>query len=194
MDALSHVEFYKKGLVKNVVTPHYRSQNFFNEGIDDIWIYYCSGHADYYSNRFFAYPLWRTRILGTQLFRKNIKGFLQWGYNFYYSEESVKKINPFLTTDGLRAFPSGDAFSVYPGEDGECLESIRLVSFHEGLQDIRALDLLASYIGKEKVQNLIDDIAGMEVGFDRYPANGYFIQLLRRKVNELIKEHVAIQK
>ena len=188
MDAISEVDYYKKGLVKNVVTPHYRSENFLKEDIENLWIYYCCGHYDYYSNRFLVYPLWRTRILGLQLFRNNIPGFLQWGYNFYYTEHSIDVINPYCVTDAGRAFPAGDPFSVYPAEDGGCIESIRMVSFYEGIQDMRALELLADMIGKEKVNELIDDIAGMKVTFNEYPANAYFIQTLRRKVNELIKE------
>lgn len=191
IDALSEVEYSKEGLIKNAVVPHYRSEEFFKENISNIWIYYCCTHQDYYSNRFFAYPLWRTRIMGLQLFKYNIPGFLQWGYNFYYNEHSKKLINPFRTTDGDRAFPAGDAFSVYPGDNGECLESVRLVSFYEGIQDMRALNLLADLIGKDKAIKLIDDIAGMDVTFERYPANAYFIQLLRRRVNELIKENIG---
>ena len=190
MDALSEVEYYKEGLVKNVVTPHYRSQNFFDENINDIWIYYCCGHHDYYSNRFLCYPLWRTRVLGLQLFKYDIPGFLQWGYNFYYNEHSIKLIDPYRTTDGIRAFPAGDPFSVYPGEDGECIESTRLVSFYEGIQDMRALELLSELIGRDKVKKLIDDVAGINVTFNEYPTNAYFIQTLRRKINELIKENV----
>lgn len=187
-DALSDVRFLKDGVLKSIVTPTYRAQEFFDEGFRDISIYYCSGHKDYYSNRFFAYPLWRTRILGLQLFRENIKSFGSWGYNFYYSEYSIEVLNPYLTTDGGRGFPSGDAFSVYPGPDGSCYESIRFVSFHEAIQDIRALELLASYIGRDEVYKLIDDVAGMRVSFNKYPSGAFFIQSLRRRVNKLIKE------
>lgn len=191
MDALSDVAYYKDGLVKNVIVPHHRCSNFFKEDIRNIWVYYCCIQRDYYSNRFLCYPLWRTRVMGLQLFKYDIPGFLQWGYNFYYNENSLKVINPYLTTDGGRAFPAGDAFSVYPGEQGECLESIRLISFHEGIQDMRALQLLVDYIGKEKVDEIIDEVAGMDITFNEYPANAYFIQSLRRKVNKFIKENVV---
>jgi len=32
----------------------------------------------------------------------------------------------------------------------------------------------------------------MTVTFEKYPANAYFIQTLRRRVNELIKENVGV--
>ena len=60
-----------------------------------------------------------------------------------------------------------------------------------GIQDMRALDLLADIIGRDKAIKLIDDIAGMDITFRDYPANAYFIQLLRRRVNELIKENIG---
>ena len=194
MDALSDVAYYKDGLVKNVIVPHHRSDNFFKEGIHDIWVYYCCIQRDYYSNRFLCYPLWRTRVMGLQLFKYDIPGFLQWGYNFYYNEHSEKLIDPYRVTDGGRAFPAGDAFSVYPGEDGECLESVRLTAFYEGIQDMRALQLLADYIGREKTVEIIDEVAGMDVTFRDYPANAFFIQTLRRRVNKLIKEQVITKK
>jgi len=52
------------------------------------------------------------------------------------------------------------------------------------------LELLSELIGKDKVKKLIDDVAGTEVTFNVYPANAYFIQTLRRRVNELIKEKI----
>lgn len=189
MDALSHYEYYEQGLIKNVIPACRLSAEFLEKKVPNLWLYYCCGHNDYYTNRFLCYPLWRTRIMGIQLFKFDIKGFLQWGYNFYYNEYSIKLINPYHTTDGSRAFPAGDAFSVYPGDNGECLESIRLVSFNEGVQDMRALELLSDLIGRDKVVELIDDVAGMNVELNRYPANAYFIQTLRRRVNQLIKEH-----
>lgn len=187
IDALSDYEYYEQGLVKNIVASCRRSAKFLENKVENLWVYYCGGHEDYYSNRLFAHPLWRTRILGISLFKDNIKGFLHWGYNFYFDEFSTRVLNPYHTSDAGRAFPSGDSYSVYPGDNGECFESIRLVSFHEAIQDMRALELLSQYIGREKVCDLIDDIAGMNLSFTRYPANAYFIQTLRRKVNELIK-------
>ena len=128
--------------------------------------------------------------MGLLLFMHNITGFMTWGYNFYYLEKSVGVIDPYRTTDSGRAFPSGDAFSVYPGPNGECYESIRIVSFQEALQDIRALELLSDLIGKDEVKKLVTDFAGMEIKFDRYPSGAFFIQGLRHKVNELIKENI----
>lgn len=61
-------------------------------------------------------PSARNRILGALLYKYNAVGFLQWGYNFWYSQFSKHEIDPFTVTDAGKAFPSGDAFVVYPGE------------------------------------------------------------------------------
>lgn len=63
-------------------------------------------------------PSYRNRILGLQIYKFNIEGFLQWGYNFYYNQYSLKKINPYIISSADKAFPSGDAFSVYPVTNG----------------------------------------------------------------------------
>jgi len=68
IDALSDYEYYEQGLVKNIVASCRRSAKFLENKVENLWVYYCGGHEDYYSNRFFAYPLWRTRILGVLLF------------------------------------------------------------------------------------------------------------------------------
>ena len=53
----------------------------------------------------------------------------------------TRPINPFIETDAGRAFPSGDSFMVYRGEQGP-VDSIRGEVFREALQDQRALELL----------------------------------------------------
>jgi len=189
IDALSGVEFFKTGVIKMPVPALKVTEEFIEAGMNPRWTYYCCGQNDKLSNRFFAYPSWRTAILGTQMFKYDISGFLQWGYNFYYSEHSKFKINPYLTTDADRAFPSGDAFSVYPG-DGCCIESLRIVVFHEGIQDMRALEFLAGYIGRDAVNAIIDEVAGTNLTFEDYPAGSYFLLALRRRVAQEIKKYI----
>ena len=70
-------------------------------------------------------PSYRNRIAGLLCYKFGLKGFLQWGYNFYNTQLSLETVNPYACTDGGRAFPSGDPFSVYPEGEG-CTESLRL--------------------------------------------------------------------
>ncbi|MBR4450517.1 MAG: DUF4091 domain-containing protein, partial [Clostridia bacterium] len=138
---------------------------------------------DYVPNRFIAMPSARNRILGFLLWKYDLDGFLQWGYNFYNTQYSVEKINPYEVTDAGGFFPSGDSFVVYPGKDGEALCSLRLKVFYEGLQDMRALRLLESLAGREKALEITGGIT-----FEDYPRDPEYILAAREKINLAIVE------
>lgn len=182
-DALSNYEFYTKGLVTTPV-PSVDHIEPFVGNVDELWGYYCCGQCVDVSNRFFAMPSARNRILGAQLYKYDVKGFLQWGFNFYFSGLSRHHINPFLTTDALSCFPSGDAFVVYPGEEGP-LESLRLVVFHEAFQDLRALKLLEGKVGRQAVLDLMEEGIA-PITFQEYPHSDEYILNLREKVNRAL--------
>jgi len=136
------------------------------------------------SNRFFAMPSYRTRILGVQLYLYEIRGFLHWGYNYYNSQYSLRHINPYVITDADDAFPSGDSFLVYPGDDGRPEESIRMMVMAEAMQDMRALAMLEKRKGKAYVRDLIRRYAGMDITFNKYPLTSDFVLDLREAVNQ----------
>ena len=115
----------------------------------------------------------------------NIAGFLQWGYNFYNNCLSQAHIDPYLCTDGEFFVQSGDAFSVYPAHDGTAYETIHLAVFTEALQDIRALKRAEEKIGREAVEKIIREEAGMDITFKKYPHNDEFILNLRRRLFEI---------
>ena len=100
----------------------------------------------------------------------------------------MRAVDPFAETDAGGHFPSGDSFSVYPLADGPG-ESLRIVVFHEGLQDMRALSLLEQYIGKDAVVALIEKTAKQEITFRSYPKKADFILRLRKEVNRLIEQY-----
>ncbi len=124
IDALSDYGIYETGIIEKPIPANDHIEPFL--GNKGLWTYYCCAQTKKVSNRFFAMPSYRNRIIAPQLFKYDIEGFLHWGYNFYYAQYSVAPINPYLTTDSCCAFPSGDAFSVYPGADGKPTLSIRL--------------------------------------------------------------------
>ena len=186
-DAISDYEFYEKGFCETPVSTIKTIDNFIEHGVKNIWGYYCCGEGtENLSNRFIAMPSYRNRIIGTQLYKFDIKGFLHWGYNFYYSQYSTKLLNPYVTNDGDGAFPAGDAFSVYPGINGP-IPSVRLFVFFEAIQDMRAMKLLESFIGREKVVKMIDDCAGENITFKEYPSGAEYILKLREEINKIIK-------
>ena len=192
MDALSHFEFYKQGAVDYPVPATNAGDLplFLASDVPEKWVYYCCGQDKDVSNRFIAMPSARTRILGVQLYRYNIAGFLQWGFNFYSSVLSRKPIDPFAVTDGCDTFPAGDPFIVYPGENGEPLESIRFMVFRQAIQDMRALQLLEKLAGRELVEQLIAEGLDEELTLTRYPRDNAYLHNLRQRVNAEIEKRI----
>ena len=148
IDALSDYAFYERGLVEHPVPANNHIQPFADHGVPDLWTYYCCAQGVEVPNRFFSMPSARNRIMGLLMYLYEIKGFLHWGYNFYNSGFSRKHIDPFYDTHADYSFPSGDAFLVYPGPDGEAYSSLRAQVQLEGLQDLRALQKLEEKIGR----------------------------------------------
>ena len=186
MDAISNYEFYLEGLIDTPVPSTNHIKEFLEGNIPGMWCYYCCSQCIDVSNRFFSMPGARTRMIGTQMFKFNIGGFLQWGYNFYYNQRSRDLINPYVETTGEDWVESGDAFIVYPGFNGKPLESIRLVSFNEGLQDLRAMKLCESLYGHDAVVEAIEKVCG-EVRFDRCLSASEDMLAVRERINDMIE-------
>ncbi|MBO4326522.1 MAG: DUF4091 domain-containing protein [Clostridia bacterium] len=186
IDAISEPEFYMQGLIRTPVACLTSIDRFIDAHIDRAWGYYCCGQIRT-SNRLIATPSYRNRILGFQLFRYDIKGFLQWGYNFYNSHLSLEQIDPFGSSTAGGWVPGGDPYVVYPGPDGRPWESIRLVVFDSALADYRALTAL---LEKGVSGNTRDEISRL-FGLDKYPisdfkTSGEEIIAIREKVNSLL--------
>lgn len=186
-DALSDYAFYQQGLVETPVAATDHIAPFIENQVPGLWAYYCCVQKTEVANRFFAQPSARNRILGIQLYLYNITGFLHWGFNFYNSGHSREKLNPYAVTDCRNAFPSGDAFVVYPGDNLEPVESLRLRVLHQGLQDMRALQLLESLTDRTAVEALIEQELGMRITFKRYPHQADPLLRLREAVNKRIE-------
>ncbi len=187
MDALSNYEFYEQGLVECPVTTSDHIDEFLKHNIPQQWVYYCCGEHTGVSNRFLSMPSYRNRVMGVQMFKYNIKGFLQWGYNFYNVQYSLHPLNPYVSSSSDMAFPSGDSYTVYPGAD-KPYPSLRGFVFQDGLQDMAICKLLEERIGHDKVVEIIEDMAGMEIKFDAYPKNTDFLLKLReRLIDELLR-------
>lgn len=187
IDALSDYDFYEKGLVKHPIPANDHMTAFLDSGVPDLWTYYCCAQYKKVSNRFFSFPSARNRIMGMQLYKFNIAGFLHWGYNFWFTQFSRKPVDPFLVTDAGHAFPSGDAFLVYPGAEGP-IESIRLEVFLEALQDLRALQLLESLIGKGETLELLEEGLSQPLTFTEYPVESEWLLSKREQINGMISE------
>ncbi|MEI3004400.1 MAG: glycoside hydrolase domain-containing protein [Victivallales bacterium] len=54
-------------------------------------------------------------MLGVLLYLYDLDGFLNWGYNFWFTQHSLNwHIDPYQVVDAGRAFCGGGAFMVYP--------------------------------------------------------------------------------
>ncbi|TLS51816.1 DUF4091 domain-containing protein [Paenibacillus antri] len=187
IDALSNLEYYEQGLVKRPIPANNHIEPFLERGIPELWTYYaCAQYRLGESNRFFNMSSARNRILGIQLYKFQMAGFLHWGYNFWNTQYSLRAIDPYRVTDAGCAFPSGDAFLVYPGAEGP-VESIRLEVLNEAMQDLRALQLLESLVGRERVMELIEDGLEESLTFYRYPRDAAWLLRLRASVNSAIQ-------
>lgn len=178
LDALSHVELYKNGVVQKPVPTNDSIHEFLDAGLTDGWVYYCCAQGYKVSNRYIAMPAWRSRILGVQLYKYRMQGFLHWGYNFWNCQYSLHPIDPYRVNDGEDSFPAGDPFLVYPGKDGEPVESMRLPVLADAMADVQLLEWLEALAGREFVMDMVEDCGRLNIRFDEYPSGpDYLLEL-----------------
>ncbi len=124
------------------------------------------------------------------MFKFDIRGFLQWGYNFYYTRLSKALVNPYEVTDAGKKFPSGDSFIVYPAENGTAYHSLRLKVFYDALQDMAALKTLEKLTDKRTCLSLIEEEGKHNITFREYPHKDEWLLTTRENVNAAIKENI----
>ncbi len=188
MDALSNFDFYRTGACQNPIPSNNHIEPFLEAGVPDLWTYYCCGQHTNVSNRFLAMPMQRTRVIGTQFWKYKITGFLQWGFNFYNSQHSVRCIDPYLVTDGDYWVPAGDCFAVYPGPHGEPYETLHMKAFTMALQDRRVMDLAEELAGRDAVLEVLEREG--EITFSKYPHGAEWLESVRAGVNALIEKNI----
>ncbi len=190
IDALSDFKIYEKGLIETPIPANDHIEPFIGK-VPELWTYYCCVQADKsVSNRFFSMPSERNRILGYQLYKFDVKGFLHWGYNFYFRQYSKGLIDPYKVTDADGAFSSGDSFVVYPGKDGMPFDSLRLHVFYDAFQDMLALQLLESKIGKEKAVAILEEGLSAPLTFNDYPHSAEWLLETRERINREIQKQI----
>lgn len=190
MDALSDIEFYNIGAVTEPVPVTSRAMPFIEAGVENLWVYYACNQVVDYSNCYLAMPSWRTRSIGMQLYKYGVKGFLHWGYNYYNNRASGDPINPFIDLGGEDWVPAGDTFVVYPDQDGTPLESIRMLTLEEAVQDVRAMCLAEKYYSKAQVVAAMESALGDEITFERCARSADEMLRVRNAVNDMIRRAV----
>lgn len=121
---------------------------------DPVWSYVCCGPEGNWLNRFLDQPLINGRLLFWGFALNRISGYLHWGYNQFQCTP-----NPFQNTRGKNEtgigtdFPCGDAFIVYPGNNGPWL-SMRLEAERRGAEEADLLLQLCDQ-NPERMEQLI---------------------------------------
>lgn len=190
MDALSDYGFYEKGILEKPIVILDRLKDFTDARVKGLWTYTSGSPGAGYSNRLLGMSLARNRSICLLLYKYDIEGFLHWGYNFYNNAGSGDHINPFLDTSGGNYWAAGDPFSVYPGPHGEPYESLRLVSFYEGLCDLRAMRLCESLYSRGEVISALESALGKEILQNTYLNTATEMHRIREIINEMIKKKV----
>ena len=186
-DALSHYEFYENGCTKMpIVMVTSPDMAKFEKNCNNYWVYYTGGQlTEGSSNRIISTTSARNRVIGLQMYAGDAKGFLHWGYNYYYGVLSHGLFNPAMNPCGYNQL-AGTSYLVYPSMTGEAIPSLRMKVFGEGLGDYRALKLLESKIGREKVLSFMEKTIG-KVNYKFCPTNSQLFEF-RQKLNaEILK-------
>ncbi len=174
MDALSEIDFARKGLVDMPISTIRTAQEFLDEGIG-CWTYFCCEPRGKYLNRLLDTPLAKIRMSGWLFYRTGVQGFLHWGYNYWYKRKDRQLIDPFTVNDAYAApdWAYGDPFMVYPGPNGP-IDSVRWEVFAESLQDYALLQSL----DVDQDDRLLAAIRG----YDDFPFSLAWITNARRKL------------
>ena len=144
MDALSNIEFARAGLTDMPIPSIKTALDFVKEDVA-CWCYYCCGPKGRFLNRLIDTPLAKIAMHGFLFYRWPLRGFLHWGYNYWYKSQTRTLIDPYAVLDGdchtdaggqyrTHGWAYGDTFQVYPGPDGP-VDSMRWEVFGESLQD-----------------------------------------------------------
>ena len=186
-DAMSHFEFYEKGLVNNPVAMVKYAERFDGK-CPNFWLYYTGGTFEHLcTNRLVSNTAALTRVLGLQMYRYNAPGFLQWAYNYYYDFRSLGCCAPQNAPNTYRMYP-GVTYLCYPilgRGNRHVVPSLREKLMAEAFDDLRALRLLESLIGREQTLALCQSFLGEEISFHTIP-EGEALRLLREEINHRI--------
>ncbi len=175
LDALSDYAYVEQGLIEEPIVCIPKIKPFLGK-IDPLWMYYTGGETkNGASNRLISLTSSRTRILGVQLYKFHAKGFLHWGFNFYYNYTSDTYCNPFCNSDAFRKYSSGTSYIVYPAPWGPT-PSIRAKIFSDGLDDVNLMEYLEKLSNRDYVLSLIEKHFG-EVTMTTCPPKDDYVTL-----------------
>lgn len=174
MDALTDIRYGRSHLTDMPVPSIRTAMQFIAENIP-CWCYYCCGPRGRFLNRLLDTPLAKIGMHGLLLYRWPFRGFLHWGYNYWYRSQTRTLIDVFSIQDGDKwpGWAYGDTTQVYPGPDGP-IDSIRWEVFAESLQDYQLLQTL-------DIPRDSPLLAALE-SFERFPKKSRWREKLRQEL------------
>lgn len=185
-DAMSDVGYYTEGLVDQPIFHVGHINDEIKESCSSFWLYYTGGEKDT-ANRKISNTAAATRVIGVQMYAYNALGFLQWAYNYCYDQLSFGFGAPGSNPGIYKLFP-GIAYLCYPvSTRGKqtVVPSIREKLMAEAMDDLRALRLLESKIGRAATLALCEKHLG-KIDTRTVPT-GEALRHLRENVNQAIK-------
>ena len=185
-DALSHYEFYEKGVMNRPFVGTPELEQFFGR-CEHLCCYYTGSRMkNGLTNRVINAPSVRNRMIGLQMYRYNIEGFLHWGFNHCYGTLGSGCYDPFSYPGGWDLI-TGSGFLVYPSRDGRAIPSLRLKVFHEGINDMRALQTLEALTDRQTVCELLDSFFDGKLTFHNGPTSPDKLFAVREAINAAIE-------
>ncbi len=185
IDALSEIDFYRKGLVKVPVTNIENAETFSKE-CESFWVYYtCGTYVKMCTSRLLTVTAARTRVLGAQMYKYRADGFLHWGYNFYYDRMSAGIFDPKVNPCGYKQLP-GSAHLAYP-EKGGAVPSLREIHMREAFDDLRALKLYETQSSREEAVALMESMLG-KVNVNLIPSGNALYEMNQELKKKFIKK------
>ena len=185
-DALSDYELYRQGVVETPVVSTLFADDFFGK-CDRFMLYYTGGKPEEgLSNRMISSSPQKTRALGVQLFKYRSKGFLHWGYNYYYGRMCHGVFDPAQDPCGYRNMP-GVSYLVYPMFDNTVSGSLREIQMRDAMSDYGALKCLETLIGSEETVRICDAFFGAPITTMTLPESGEEMLAFREMINQKIE-------
>ena len=187
-DALSMYWYYENGLVPIPIVKTEEIEKYLGR-CDHLWAYYTGGYyipgGDDLSNRIPMLPGEMNRVIGVEMYANHVEGFLHWGYNYYYHHMGTVISNP--DTNPLFYNGAGGAYCVYPGRNGECIQSIAQKVFAEGIDDMRALETLEAKKGRAVCEEILRKYFGEKIDFRVVPKNPESMLALKSEILQALK-------
>lgn len=189
-DALSHYEYFADGTVQTPIVATPNVKDFLGK-CSNLWAYYTGALCSKgYTNRRINHSAERNRMIGIHLYTHKIKGFLNWGYNYYYDVQSYGLFDPKIEPCFFDGRSPGCSFIVYPATDGTCISSIRQKVFYEGINDMRALYLLEKYIGRKATKEFVTSYYA-PIDFSVGPESEEKLLAFRNDLNKKIADAIS---